>query len=149
LQKPFSYIAGWLSSLAWCCGTTSGFFLAGTLIQGVIVELHPNYTAQAWRGYLLVLALVSIGALVNTYLSRKLPKLEGVAFVLTIAGFVSVIIVIWVLDTSDRLSTTEVFNTFDNDGGWSSLGLAMVAGQVLLVWALTGETCQTSPAPQY
>jgi len=27
---------------------------------------------------------------------------------------------------------------FSNDGGWSSLGLSIVAGQILLVWTLTG-----------
>lgn len=139
MQKPLSYIAGWLSALAWCCGTTSGFFLAGSLIQGVIVELHDSYTAEPWRAYLLVLCLATLGALVNTYLSRKLPKLEGLAFVLTIAGFVSIIIVLWVLNSNNRLSASEVWSTFDNEGGWSSLGLSMVAGQILMVWTLTGK----------
>ncbi|KAK4890581.1 hypothetical protein LTR27_010743 [Elasticomyces elasticus] len=139
LQKPLSYTAGWLSALAWCCGTTSGFFLAGNLIQGVIVELHSTYVAEPWRAYLFVLCLATMGALVNTYLSRKLPKLEGFAFVLTIAGFISVIITLWVLNADRRLSASEVFQTFSNDGGWSSLGLSMVGGQILLVWTLTGS----------
>ena len=139
-QKPISYIVGWLSALAWCCGSTSGFFLAGSLIQAVIVELHSGYTATPWRAYLFVLGLATLGALVNTYLSRKLPKLEGFAFVFTIAGFITVIIVLWVLDSGNRLSVSEVFGTFSNDGGWSSLGLSMVAGQILLVWALTGKS---------
>ncbi|KAK0871399.1 hypothetical protein LTR87_012862 [Friedmanniomyces endolithicus] len=138
LQKSLSYTAGWLSALAWCCGTTSGFFLAGSLIHGVIVELHSDYVAEPWRAYLLVVALATIGALVNTYLSRKLPKLEGFAFLLTIAGFISVVIVLWVLSSEQRLTASEVFQTFSNDGGWSSLGLSMVAGQILLVWTLTG-----------
>ncbi|KAK4539218.1 hypothetical protein LTR36_000873 [Oleoguttula mirabilis] len=138
LQRSLSYAVGWLSALAWCCGTTSGFYLAGSLIQAVIVELHSSYTAAPWRAYLLVLGLATIGALVNTFLSRKLPKLEGVAFVLTIFGFVTVVIVLWVLSSPNRLTAAEVFQTFTNDGGWSSLGLSMMAGQILLVWALTG-----------
>jgi len=131
---------GWLSVLAWCCGTTSGFFLAGTLIQGVIVELHSSYTAAPYRAYLFVLVLATIGFLVNTVLSRKLAKLEGIAFLLTIAGFGSVIICLWVLSSSSRLAASEVFQTFSNDGGWSSLGLSLMAGQILLVWALTGPS---------
>ena len=146
LQKPFSYTAGWLSALAWCCGTTSGFFLAGNLIQAVIVELHPtSYTAEAWKGYLFVLALATLGALVNIYLSRQLPKLEGGAFVLTLAGFASIIILLWVLPAGNHLSTTAVFDTFTNDGGWSSLGLAMLPGQTLMVWTLTGKLNVISP----
>jgi len=132
--------------LAWCCGSSSGFFLAGTLIQGVIVELHSDYTSAAWRGYLFVLALATIGALINTYLSRKLPKLEGIAFVLTIAGFASVVIVLWVLSSGRELTASEVFQTFSDEGGWGSLGLSMVAGQILLVWALTGLLFPASPS---
>jgi uncharacterized membrane protein AbrB (regulator of aidB expression) len=130
---------GWLSSLAWCCGSSSGFFLAGSLIQGVIVELHGDYTPAAWRAYLFVFALATIGALVNTYLSRKMPMLEGIAFVLTLAGFASVITVLWVLSAGRQPSTSQVFDTFENEGGWSSLGLSMVAGQILMVWTLTGR----------
>ena len=129
-----------MSALAWCCGSSSGFFLAGNLIQGVIVELHSTYTSEPWKGYLFVFALATIGALVNTYLSRKLPKLEGLAFVLTLAGFASVVTVLWVLSAGNELTGSDVFQTFTNDGGWSSLGLSMVAGQILLVWALTGRS---------
>lgn len=125
--------------MAWCCGTTSGFFLAGTLIQGVIVELHSDYASEPWRGYLFVFVLTTIGALVNTYLSRKLRQLEEIAFILTIAGFVTVVIVLLVLSSPQRFTAAEVFQSFSNEGGWSSLGLSMVAGQVLLVWALTGS----------
>ncbi|KAK5125447.1 hypothetical protein LTR85_000556 [Meristemomyces frigidus] len=146
LQKSLSYTVGWLSALAWCCGTTSGFFLAGSLIQAVIVELHSSYTAAPWRAYLLVLGLATLGALINTFLSRKMPKLEGIAFVITIFGFVTVVIVLWVLSSRNRLTAPEVFQTFSNDGGWSSLGLSMMAGQILLVWALTGRSIST---PRY
>lgn len=140
LQKPLSYTAGWLSALAWCCGVTSGVFITGNLIQAVIVELHPNkYTPEAWKGYLFVLAIAVIAGLINTFLSRALPRLEGIAFVLFVAGFVSIIVVMWVLSAGDELTTDEVFDTFTNEGGWSSLGLAMMAGQILMVWTLTGE----------
>ena len=65
--------------------------------------------------------------------------LEGFAFVLTISGYVSVFVVLWVLSLPIRLSASEVFQTFSDDGGWGSLGLSMVAGQILLVWTLTGK----------
>lgn len=68
-----------------------------------------------------------------------MPMLEGIAFVLTLAGFASVITVLWVLSAGRELSASQVFDTFDNEGGWSSLGLSMVAGQILMVWTLTGR----------
>lgn len=102
------------------------------------MELHSNYTSLPWRGYLFVFTLATIVLLVNITLSRKLPKLEGVAFVLSLASFASVIIVLWVLSAGRKLSSAEVFQTFTDEGGWESLGLSMLAGQILLVWALTG-----------
>lgn len=100
--------------------------------------MHDNYDPAPWKAYLFVFALATIGALVNTYLSRALPKLEGIAFVITLTGFASVIVVLWVLSAGKQLSADQVFGTFTNQGGWSSLGLSMVAGQILLVWTLTG-----------
>ena len=148
LQKPLSYIAGWLSCLAWCCGTSSGLYMTGTLIQAVVSILHPGYTPAAWKAYLIELAMVALTAFVNTYLARKLPLLEGVFFFLTIVGFVSNTVVLWVLGTPNRPSASSVFQSFSNQGGWSSLGLSMMAGQELLVWVLTGksrtDTCCTS-----
>ncbi|KAF7194035.1 putative amino-acid permease C15C4.04c [Pseudocercospora fuligena] len=139
MQKILSYISGWLSTLAWCCGTISGIFLVGNLIQGIIIELHPNYMPEPWRAYLYTFALISFIFVVNVFLSRKLPKLEGIVFVLMITGYVSSIIVLWVLSSKDRLTTKQVFTTFDQQGGWGNVGLAMMAGQILLVWGLTGS----------
>lgn len=139
MQKMLSYTSGWLSTLAWCCGTISGIFLAGNLIQGIIIELHPDYTPEAWRAYLYTFALITIIFVVNVFLSRKLPKLEGIVFVLMITGYVSTIIVLWVMGSGTRLTTHQVFTTFNQQGGWGDLGLAMLAGQTLLVWGLTGS----------
>jgi choline transport protein len=112
--------------------------MTGTLVQAVVSLLHSDYTPTAWRAYLIMLAMVALTALVNTYLARKLPLLEGVFFFLTITGFVSIVVVLWVLGAPNRPTASAVFQTFSNEGGWSSVGLSMVAGQELLVWLLTG-----------
>lgn len=100
--------------------------------------LHPSYNATAWKAYLYTFGLITLNFLFNAFLSRKLPKLEGIVFVLVIIGYVSTLIVLWVLSTGDRLTASEVFTTFTDEGGWGSLGLSMLAGQILLVWGLTG-----------
>lgn len=138
LQKSISYASGWLSALAWCCGTISGPFLAGNLIQGMIVMMHPDYNQTAWKAYLYTFALITLIFLFNAFLSRKLPQVEGAVFVLVIIGFVSTLVVLWVLSDGNRLTAHQVFTTFSDDGGWGSLGLSMLAGQILLVWNLTG-----------
>lgn len=98
-----------------------------------------EYNAEPWQAYLLVLAFASLGTSVNIFLCRYLHKLELVAFAFTIAGTASIIIVLWVMGSQIRLSGSAVFQAFTNEGGWSSLGLSMLAGQILMVWCLTGS----------
>lgn len=136
-QRFISYMAGWLSSLSWLCGVTSGMFTGGTLIQGVVVLTHPNYSPQPYQGWLLVVCIAAMAVLFNTYLAKHLPKLEGIVLVVFVVAFAAVLIVLWVL--SPKLSASDVFSTFTNDGGWSSLGLSMVAGQSVSVYLLIGS----------
>lgn len=96
-----------------------GLFLAGWLINICINYLNPSYTAAAWKAYLFIVALTTLGALVNTYLSRVLPKLEGIALILMLTGFGSIVIVLWVLGSDTQLSASEVFGTFENNGKFS------------------------------
>jgi choline transport protein len=113
--------------------------MTGTLIQALISLLHNDYVPTALHAYLIELGMIGLTAFVNTYLARQLPLLEGVFFILTIVGFVSQVVVLWVFGRPHRPSAAVVFQTFSNEGGWSSLGLSTLAGRELLVWVLTGE----------
>jgi len=147
----------------------SGLFLSGWLINTCINYVNPSYNPAAWKAYLFIVALTTLGALVNTYLSRVLPKLEGIALILTLTGFGSIVIVLWVLGSDTQLSASEVFGTFENNGkiqsrgsaasfpcnttmlttrrqgGWPTLGLGMMAGQITMVWTLTGTASSSYP----
>lgn len=102
--------------------------------------MHPlEYSAEPWKAYLLVLVIAVLGATVNIFLCRHLHKLEVVALIFTVTGTASIIIVLWAMGVESRLSGPQVFQTFTNEGGWSSLGLSMLAGQTLMVWCLTGS----------
>lgn len=123
--------------MSWLTGTASGLFLAGVLIQGVAALTHPNYKAEPYQGYLLVVVVASISALLNSTLARYLPKLEGLVLIFMGLSFAAIMIVLWVL--APKLTASEVFSTFSNDAGWSSLGLSMMAGQSLLANLLIGR----------
>lgn len=102
--------------------------------------MHPlEYNAEPWKACLLVLAIAVLGTSVNSFLCRYLHHLELIAFVCIIIETTSIIIVLWVMGAETRLSASKVFRTFANEGGWSRLGLSMLAGRILMVWCLTGS----------
>lgn len=136
-QKIISYVAGWMSTLSWQCGTCSGMFLLGTQIQGLIAITHDEYSPQPWQGYLFVILMVSLGLLLNTWGAKQLPLVEGIILVLHIFGFAAVLIVLWIL--SPKNSAHDVFTTFENSGGWSTMGLSMLVGQVTSIYGLIGS----------
>ncbi|KAF2718641.1 amino acid transporter [Polychaeton citri CBS 116435] len=137
IQKVVSYIAGWLSSLSWLCGTSGAMFLTGTTMQGLIVATNPSYVPQPWQGYLFVVMIASAGVLVNTVLARYLPRLEGIMFIIFTMAFMAFMVVLWVL--APRLTTTEVFQTIQKGSGWGTLGLSLLASQSAVMFLLVGS----------
>lgn len=111
-------------------------FLLGTQIQGLISITHASYEPQPYQGYLLVILMVSLGLLINTWGAKQLPLVEGIILIFHVFGFATVLIVLWVLSPTN--SAKEVFTTFENSGGWSSMALSMLVGQgMTLYFALT------------
>jgi amino acid transporter len=136
-QKFISYMAGWLSTLSWQCGTCSGMFLLGTQIQGLVAITHESYVAQPYHGYLLVIGMASLGLLLNTWGAKQLPLIEGIILVFHVFGWATVLIVLWIL--SPKNAPAQVFTSFENSGGWSSMGLSMLVGQVTAIYGLIGS----------
>lgn len=65
-QKFISYLMGWLCVLAWQVGCTSGAYLVGTQIQGLIVLNNPDYVFEQWHGTCLTIAVFAAAILFNT-----------------------------------------------------------------------------------
>ncbi|KAH2040095.1 hypothetical protein KXW85_008568 [Aspergillus fumigatus] len=81
-QKFLSYITGWLSATGWQCAIVSIAFLAGTIIQGLVVLNDPTYEFQRWHGTLLVVAITTFSILFNTFLAKNLPMVEGLILII-------------------------------------------------------------------
>lgn len=127
---------GWISVLGWQTGLASIAFIAGTLIQGLIVLDNPDYVYERWHGTLLVIAIVAFAAIFNTYLAKHLPKLEVMALGLHMLGFFAVLITLWVL--APRNTAAMVFTQFQNNGGWPSQGLSFMVGLLTSIYGLLG-----------
>lgn len=135
-QKPISYFAGWLAMLSWQCGTASGMFLEGAEVQAVIALTHPEYVAKSWQAYLLMVMMVSMGAIINIYGARYFPRIEGYFLVGHIVGFLAIIITLGIL--SPTVPASQVFSNFQNEAGWSSLSLSILVGQMSAVYGIIG-----------
>jgi len=132
-------MTGWLCATGWQCAIVAIAFLAGTIIQGLIVLNNANYGFERWQGTLLVIAITVFSILFNTFLAKRLPLIEVLILILHVVGFLIIIIPLWVL--SPHNSVTAVFTEFNNGGGWNSNGTATLVGFSTTITALVGYDC--------
>ena len=112
--------------------------IAGNLIPALIALGHPGFVPKPWHGYLFVVALCTVCFLINGYLAKHLPLLEGFVLCITIMAFVSIVIVLLVL--SPKQTASEVFQTFTPESELGTPGmLRLIASQVLLVYSLVAS----------
>jgi len=120
-----------VSTLSWQAGNASGGFLCGTLIQSLIIIKNPDYAAPGWQGTLLVFPVMLVCVCFNVWFNHWLPSMQNAVMVLHVAGFLAIMVIFWVL--SPHVPAREVFLDFQNDGGWQTMGLALMIGQVSAV----------------
>lgn len=112
--------------MAWQSLVASACYLAGVLVQALLVLNYDSYDFQRWHGTLLFYAFMAAALFVNTILARLLPRIESLMLVVHILGFVGIIIPL--VYFAPHKTAAEVFTTFENLGGWSSTGLAFFVG---------------------
>ncbi|KAK0948594.1 hypothetical protein LTR29_000226 [Friedmanniomyces endolithicus] len=141
-QRSPGYLVavGWQGSV---CGTA---FLAGTIIQGLAILNDATYSPQPYQGTLLVWAVMVFCVFFNIFLAKRLPFVEGVLLIIYVIGFFVIIIPLWVL--APRSPASEVFTTFNNEGGWSSTGVAVMVGLGGVVPSLAGYDCAVHMAEE-
>ncbi|KAB8228245.1 GABA permease [Aspergillus alliaceus] len=132
-QRALSYVTGWMSVLAWQAGAASGSFLTGTIIQGLISVRDPDFESKDWQGTLFVFAMILAIYYFNVYASSWMPRIQNLLLALHILCFVIVITVLWAM--APRQPARAVFLEFSNTGGWSSMGLALMVGQISAIYA--------------
>jgi amino acid transporter len=114
-------------------------YLAGTIIQGLIILNDETYVFERWHGTLLVIAITTFSIFFNTFLAKRLPMVEALILILHIVGLFAIIIPLWVL--APRASAKSVFTEFNNAGGWNSLGTSTLVGFSTTITAMIGYDC--------
>ena len=133
LEKGYLVAAGWQFSIV------STSFLAGTIIQGLLVLNYPSYDFQRWHGTLLVWAVALFSVFFNIFLAKRLPIVEWILLIIYILGFFAIIVPLWVL--APRANAHAVFTEFTNAGGWTSTGTAFMIGLSGIIASLAGYDC--------
>lgn len=141
-RKFLSFLTGWLTATGWQAMVASGAFLSGTLIQGMIVLNNPQYEPKRWQGTLLHWAVVLVAVFINSVISSLLPMLEGLILIVHVLGFFAIIIPLVYM--SSHGSSSSVFTTFVDGGGWGSRGLSFWVGIIGNVFAFLGIVSMTA-----
>ncbi|KAL4815125.1 amino acid/polyamine transporter I [Aspergillus spinulosporus] len=131
-QKFLSYLTGWMSVLAWQAGSASGSFLTGTIIQGLITIRNPDYSPENWHGTLFVFAMIFVIYIFNVYASDAMPVLNNLLMIFHVLSWCAILIVLWAM--APHRTAKSVFTEWSNQGGWSSIGLSVMIGQISAIY---------------
>lgn len=122
--------------MAWQSGNAIGVFLVGTLAQAIISINVPDYSFPPWHATLLVIGAVIIALVGNILGSKVLPHWQNAVFGIHVLAYFAFIIPIWV--NAPRATNQQVWTEFENSGGWSSLSLSVLIGQLSGIYTQLG-----------
>lgn len=101
---------------------------------------------QPWHQTVLTIGIVTICALFNIFLSRRLPLTEGIVLVLHAVGVFVVAAPLWA--TAKKGNAHDTILSFSSNGGWEPLGLASIIGMVPMIGMLIvgSNVCTEGPS---
>jgi choline transport protein len=106
-------------------------------MQGLVINSQPTYVPQRWHGTLMMVAIMSVCMIFNTFLARWLPRVEVAVLVLHITLFIIVIVVLTVMSPT-KAKSADVWALFSNAGGYESKGVSFFVGLITPVFAFSG-----------
>jgi amino acid transporter len=80
--------------------------------------------------------MVLVLFIMNIWGAQLWPKIQNALLVLHCVLFLVVIVVLWA--KAPHQSASTVFTGFTNEGGWSSMGLSLMVGQITGIYSLIG-----------
>ncbi len=113
-------------------------YIAGSMIQGLIVLDYPDYVFNPLHGTLLSWAAVVVGVLTNAVANSALPLIEGLILIIHILGFFAILIPFVYM--APHTPTSDVINTVLNEGNWSTQALSFCVGLIGSVAEFVGKS---------
>lgn len=128
--------SSWTSTIGWQAGNALGVFLAGSVFQVIISISMPDYAFPAWHCTLLVIGSMAIAFVGAVFGSRVLPFWQTTVFALHVLAYFFLIIPPWV--NAPKATHSQVWLEFANNGGWSTMTLSVLAGQLTCITSQVG-----------
>jgi len=128
-------VLSWQSNLA-----ASGYVTASVILSLIGANQSgpdPSDWTVRWEQTIISIVCLCIVAATNIWGSRLLAPFQYGLLFLHTAGFVILIALLWALPSS-HVSARDVFafNGSENTGGWKTMGLALMVGQISAAYAL-------------
>ncbi|KAI1100944.1 amino acid transporter [Jackrogersella minutella] len=135
-KKIMSFWVGWTNIAGWLTlVTVEGLFAAQFVQAAAVVASNGTYTIEAWKTYLIFLAVVTFTTGANIWGNRILGRWNDAALYWSLLGVVIISIVL--LATSEKNDARYVFTEFQNETGWSD-GMAWILGLLQSALSLIG-----------
>ncbi|CAO2649329.1 Nn.00g067140.m01.CDS01 [Neocucurbitaria sp. VM-36] len=136
-QKPLSYIVGWSAGVGWVSGIPACAQMLSSLVIGMVLLVNPDaHIGELWHVTLIMFLWLFLMVGFNIFLAQHLPLAEGIVLVLHVFAFFAFLILFWTM--AERSPAEEVFTTWTNGGGWSSMGVSALVGLSTPLWCFIG-----------
>ncbi|OQO09632.1 hypothetical protein B0A48_05034 [Cryoendolithus antarcticus] len=123
------FASGWLSLISWQSMLALNCYVMANTVQAMIQVTYPIYIATAGHTTGLSIATILLAAACVVLLKHNLPIYEAVFSICHYFCFVPILVALFIMAT--KRSAREVFIEFtDLGGGWPSLSLSVLVGQV-------------------
>ena len=127
LMRGISWVTGWINLSGWIALVATNSSLASTLVINVISLEDPNYEFQRWHQFLIYLGITAITFVINAFMQKILPRINGFALGWSLAGFFVICITVLACAAPEYATGNYVFTTFFNETGWPD-GVAWLLG---------------------
>ncbi|CBY00789.1 similar to amino acid permease [Plenodomus lingam JN3] len=136
-QKPLSYIVGWSAAVGWVSGIPACAQMLSSLLIGMVLLAYPDaQIGELWHVTLIMFLWLLLMVGFNLFLAQHLPLAEGIVLVLHVFAFFAFLILFW--NMAERSPANQVFTTWTNGGGWSSMGVSALVGLGTPLWCFIG-----------
>lgn len=126
-----------LTSHQWQALIATVAYTSADVLLSMVTIYHPSCQQKNWQQSLVMIAVGIMSTLINTYGAKRLPMVETIILVVQIVGFFCISIPLWVL--SPKAPAGDVFGSFSNYGGWSSIGTACSVGLITATASFAGS----------